>query len=367
MPSFLLLASWKSPLRNGDVHYPFRVDSDFLAWTHMDIEGAILLKTLPDGEEILFFDEPTEFERLWESIRWDTTSIRASGFTWAILPRSELEKTISGRDEEFLLPDHTVASTESEYRFLRAILEGKQVSSADRYLIQKRLIKSPEDIEKIKKVIDLTEKTYRYITENVRPGMYEYEIEAMIAYQFRLYRWIEAFPTIVASWLKGCTLHYTALDRQIGEGDLILIDFGIEFDGYGADISRTFPVSGVFTPRQQEIHDAVMEVKHFAESILKPGITRKEWNIAVKEYMYSVCQRLRLPNITEFNALSNPYFPHSIGHFLGLDTHDIGDTNLPLAPGMIMTIEPGIYIREEWIGIREEDDYLIVESGCVRL
>ncbi len=333
----------------------------------MDIEGAILLKTLPDGEEILFFDEPTEFERLWESIRWDTTSIRASGFTWVILPRSELEKVLGECDGEFLLPDHTVASTESEYRFLRAILEGKQVSSADRYLIQKRLIKSPEDIEKIKKVIDLTEKTYRYITENVRPGMYEYEIEAMIAYRFRLERGTEAFPSIVANGPNACTLHYTAHDRQIQSGELILLDFGIEVDGYGADISRTFPVSGGFTLRQKEIHDAVMDVKQFAESTLKPGITRKAWNIGVKDYMYSTCQKLNLPNITQYNPLSNPYFPHSIGHFLGLDTHDVGSSDIPLVPGMVMTIEPGIYIREESIGIRVEDDYLITQTGCIRL
>lgn len=178
---------------------------------------------------------------------------------------------------------------------------------------------------------------------------------------------MEAFPTIVASGVNTCTLHYTAHDRQIQSGELILLDFGIEIDGYGADISRTFPVSGGFTPRQQEIYDAVMEVKRFAVSTLRPGTTRRAWSIGVKEYMFDVCTKLELKDMEKYTPLANPYFPHSIGHFLGLDTHDIGDTDMPLTPGMVMTIEPGIYISEEAIGIRIEDDYLITENGCERL
>ena len=134
---------------------------------------------------------------------------------------------------------------------------------------------------------------------------------------------------------------------MIGVDDLILLDFGIEIDGYGADISRTFAISGAFTPRQQEIYDAVMEVRVFAENTLKPGITRRAWNIGVKEYMFEVCKKLELQDMGQYTLLTNPYFPHSIGHFLGLDTHDVGDTDMPLVPGMVMTIEPGIYIREE--------------------
>ena len=315
----------------------------------MNTEGALFLKTLPDGEEILFFDEPTEFERLWESIRWDTQKIQRYGFMGKILPRSDLEHTLNSIDGDFLLPNHTVTSTESEYRILRGMLEGRQFSSADRYLIQKRLYKSPKDIEKIRKSIRITEETYRYIVEQVRPGMYEYEIEAMVAYQFRLHGYTEAFPTIVASGANACILHYTAHSRQVCRGDLILIDFGIEIDGYGADISRTFAVSGEFSPRQQEIYDAVMDVRRYAESTLMPGITRDVWKTDVKGYMYGVCKKLGLKDMEKYTFTTNPYFPHSIGHFLGLDTHDIGGSDIPLAPGMIMTIEPGIYIREEEI------------------
>ncbi len=135
----------------------------------MDIEGAILLKALPDGEEVLFFDEPTEFQRLWESIRWDTRSIRASGFAGKILPRGNIRAYIDGLDGEFLLPEHTVSSTEKEYEFLREILAGRHVSSADRYLIQKRLYKSVEDREKMQHCIQITNQVYQYLVEHVRP------------------------------------------------------------------------------------------------------------------------------------------------------------------------------------------------------
>lgn len=178
--------------------------------------------------------------------------------------------------------------------------------------------------------------------------MYEYEIEAMIAYGFRRHHGTEAFPTIVASGANSCTLHYTANTRKIETGDIVLIDFGIELDGYGADISRTFSVGG-FSPRQQRIYDAVLDVRDFAERELVPGITRRAWATRVKEYMYEVCKKLELENIANYTAVTNPYFPHSIGHFLGLDTHDVGDSDIPLAPGMILTIEPGIYIRDEAI------------------
>lgn len=146
-----------------------------------------------------------------------------------------------------------------------------------------------------------------------------------------------------------------------------MIDFGIELDGYGADISRTFAVGGVMNPRQQQIYDAVLDVKRFAEGTLTPGVTRKNWNIGVKEYMFTVCQKLQCTDIEKYTALTNPYFPHSIGHFLGLDTHDVGNSDTPFMPGMVLTIEPGIYIPEEGIGIRIEDDYLITVSGCERL
>jgi Xaa-Pro aminopeptidase len=215
--------------------------------------------------------------------------------------------------------------------------------------------------------------------------MYEYEIEAMVAYQFRLHHGVEAFPTIVASGPNSCILHYTQNTRKIETGDLILLDFGIELGGYGADISRTFCVSDTSfakevptkevedlvshfsNPRQQLIYDAVLDVSKYAESTLRPGITRKEWNTGVRQYMYEVCVSLHLEDIESHTPVTNPYFPHSIGHYLGLDTHDVGDSDIPLAPGMLLTIEPGIYIPAETIGIRIEDDYLLTESGCERL
>ena len=333
----------------------------------MDIEWAVLLVDLRSDERVLFFDEPNDQKRLWESVRWDITKIRSRGFIWEILPRDRLQKYLAGLNAEFLLPDHAVSSTEKDYTWIRSLLAGQMISSAQRHLTEKRLFKSLEDIAKIRKSIELTEKTYNYILKNIHPWMYEYEIEAMVAYQFKLHQGVEAFPTIVASGANACTIHYTAHDRPIKNWDLILLDFGIEIDGYGADISRTFPVSWAFSSRQQLLYDVVCDVKVFAEKTLKPGITRKIWNIWVKEYMYHQCEKLGLFEIEQYTSLTNPYFPHSIGHFLGLDTHDIGDSDIALAAGMVLTIEPGIYLREEGIGIRIEDDYLVTENGCEQL
>ena len=367
MPHILLLASGLPVLRNGDVHYPFRVDSDFLAWTGLSLPWAIVLIDLTSREMTLFFDEPDDFTLLWEGKTWDREKIRELWFRGDIFPRSSLEFILQSLKGDFLLPDISLPSTESEYRLLRELLAGRQITSADRYLIEKRLVKSEKDIETIRKAIEITHKTYRYITQNVQIGMYEYEIAAMIQYQFVLERWIEAFPAVVASGENTCTLHHWTQNRKIIQWDLILLDFGIELDGYGADISRTFPIDWVFSPRQLEIYDAVLMVKSFAEKMLVPGTTRNIWKNEVKVYMHEICKVLWLPNIDQYSPQTNPYFPHSIGHYLGLDTHDIGDSDIPLMPGMVMTIEPGIYIREEAIGVRIEDDYLITSDGCIRL
>lgn len=338
----LVILYGNSPIiRNGDVYYSFRQSSDFLYLT--GISSPDLILTISNNEVILWRDPISEKDIIWGSDKW--TDIRMIETSWIVYIRDK-------NDFEIYKNQHS-----------NQILAQEIVVSGIHKL---RLIKTPDEIEIIKKAIQITEKTYEYLLWNIQPGMYEYEIEAMIAYQFRRHRGIEAFPSIVASGSNACILHYTANNRKIETGDLVLIDFGVEIDGYGADISRTFVVGGIMNSRQQEIYNAVLQVKWFAENTLKPGITRKDWNVGVKEYMFAVCSKLWL-DIEKYTALTNPYFPHSIGHFLGLDTHDVGDSDIPFAPGMILTIEPGIYIPQESIGIRVEDDYLITESGCEKL
>ena len=350
-----IISGASEKLRNGDVYYPFRQDSDFLYLTDLSVPNLVL--TLYSDEIILWRESITEKDRIWWSDKLpDDELSHISG----IIDIRDMEKF-----EEYCLR-HTETQNDPENQ-----KSGCFVPQHDgiwkSVVHQMRIIKTPEEIEKIQKAIQMTNAVYEDILTKIEPWMYEYEIEALVAYGFRKYHGTEAFPTIVASGPNACILHYTKNTRKLQKGDLVLLDFGIETLGYGADISRTFPVGSNFSPRQRELYDAISDVKQFAESTLKPGITRRIWNTWVKEYMYNKCKDLQLKNIGQYTPETNPYFPHSIGHFLGLDTHDVGDSDIPLAPGMVLTIEPGIYISEEGIGIRIEDDYLVTDTGCQKL
>ncbi len=337
--SFFVLHGNTEVLRNGDVFFPFRQSSYFLYLTGLNIPSIIL--TIFWDEIIIWRDPISEKEKIWWHSKWNDTKIsEISGIT-------DIRDIIGFQEYK----------NKNEHHFIEEAIYLPIIHRL-------RLLKTPDEIQKIQKVIKITNYIFSYIQEYAKPGMYEYEIDAMVAYQFRIHQGIEAFPSIVASGPNGCILHYTHNNRQINQGDLVLLDFGIEIDGYGADISRTFSISWEFDSRQQCLYNAVLDVKWFAESILKPWISRKNWNSQVKEYMWETCRKLDLPNIEKYTPLENPYFPHSIGHFLWLDTHDVGDVDTIFQSGMVVTIEPGIYIVEEGIGIRIEDDYLITESGC---
>lgn len=354
-------------LRNGDVHYPFRQDSDFLYLTGLSVPGLVL--TIHDAEVILWREAITEKDTIWWSDKLTDDEMRKISWIDDIRDIRELDGyCLAHRSLSFWVYEESAPEIQTTEQMLplSAWQKRDETQAWQSILGRMRTIKNTEEITKIQNCIRITESIYEEILSQVQPWMYEYEIEAIIAYGFRRHHGTEAFPTIVASGVNSCTLHYTQNTRQIQSGDIVLIDFGIELDGYGADISRTFAVWG-WSPRQQEIYDAVEDVKRFAENTLKPEITRKAWNLGVKEYMYTVCKNLALKDIEKYTPTTNPYYPHSIGHFLGLDTHDVGDSDTPLAPGMILTIEPGIYIREEAIGIRIEDDYLVTDSGCVKL
>lgn len=354
-------------LRNGDVYYPFRQDSDFLYLTGLSAPGLIL--TIYYTEVIIWREPITEHDNIWWSDKLTDNEMREISWIEDIRDISELENYCTYHQPlSFWVYEESTQKTEITEQMPppSAWQELRNIPSWQSIIHGLRTIKTSREVEKIQHCIRITESIYEELVSQVQPWMYEYELEAMIASGFRRHHGTEAFPTIVASGINSCTLHYTKNTRQIGSGDIVLLDFGIEIDGYGADISRTFAVWG-FSHRQQEIYNAVEDVKRYAENTLKPWITRKVWNLRVKEYMYEVCENLHLREIEKYTPITNPYYPHSIGHFLWLDTHDVGNSDSPFEPGMILTIEPGIYIRDEAIWIRIEDDYLVTSSGCVKL
>jgi Xaa-Pro aminopeptidase len=234
-----------------------------------------------------------------------------------------------------------------------------------------RMIKTPLEIEKIRKAIRVSHEAFSHIEKIIQSGMYEYEIEAEIARIFRKHHLTEAYATIVASGPNTCTLHYTQHTRCIQDGDLVLIDAGSEYMGYASDTTRTLFVGDTMPEREKQVYESVLRVKLIAENTLKPHISFAEYELIVMKAMIQELQNLWLipENSTEEikRVLSRKYYPHKTSHFLGLDVHDVGPRDIVFLPGMVLTIEPGIYIREENIGVRIEDDYLVTDSGCEKL
>ncbi|MCP5053805.1 MAG: Xaa-Pro dipeptidase, partial [bacterium] len=237
-----------------------------------------------------------------------------------------------------------------------------------------RAIKSTLEVELIKKAVHVTDKTFRRLLGFIRPGVWEFEIEAEIYHEFIRNRSRgPAFETIVASGAGSCTLHYVKNDKQCRDGELVLMDFGAEYANYAADVTRTVPVNGRFSKRQKEVYNAVLKVQKTATRLLKPGKTLDEYTGEVGKVMETELIGLGLLDPKEVKKQSQDqplykkYFPHGSSHHLGLDVHDYGDKYRKFAPGMVFTCEPGIYIRDEAIGVRIENDILITEDAQVDL
>jgi Xaa-Pro aminopeptidase len=228
-----------------------------------------------------------------------------------------------------------------------------------------RMIKGSEELENMKKAIDITRKGFLRALKALKPGMLEYEFEAELLYEFmKNGEKIPAFPAIVAGGSRATCLHYVDNNKPLEDGTMILLDFGAKKDYYNADISRTFPVSGKYTGRQKELVEMVIGVQEEAIRLLRPGKLHSEWNREVKEFYAEVLMK---KGIIENEEDIEKYYYHNIGHHIGLDTHDENVISDELKAGMVLTVEPGFYSEEEGIGIRIEDDVLIGEKENVIL
>jgi Xaa-Pro aminopeptidase len=225
-------------------------------------------------------------------------------------------------------------------------------------LAQVRLVKDADELTRLRKAIDITEEAQRVAMRRVEPGMYEYEAEAVIEYIFRRNGAERlGFPSIVGSGPNSTLLHYDKNRRRMEAGDLVVMDIGAEYGYYTADITRTVPVSGRFTPRQRAIYDLVLGAQAAAIDMVRPGVTIQQLNEAARAHMRSNSGTL-CGSVT-----CDRYFVHGLSHWLGMDVHDVGKIDTPLAPGMVLTIEPGVYISGEQLGIRIEDDVLVTADG----
>lgn len=249
-----------------------------------------------------------------------------------------------------------------------------QYERSARIIKNLRSIKTKEEIEITKEAINITAKAFERVCAFVRPGVMEYEVEAEITHEFLINRATRhAYGCIIASGDNARILHYVDNNQPCKDGDLLLMDFGAEYGNYCADLSRTIPVNGKFTKRQKEVYNAVLNVHNYCASILKPGINYADYIGLVNKNMEQELVKIGLitkqdiKNQDPANPAYRKYFYHGIGHHLGLDVHDVGTRNTPVKEGMLFTIEPGIYIEEEGIGIRIENNYWLTKNGNIDL
>lgn len=253
-----------------------------------------------------------------------------------------------------------------DQRFILQRLEGLLPGLSDKHInisgliAQLRQKKTNYELELLYKAIDITNDAHETAARLIKPNVIEYEVQAGIEYTFISSGATIAFPSIVGSGKNSTVLHYNQNNGILKSGDLVVVDIGAQFNYYCADITRTYPVSGVFTKRQRELYDLVLETQEYIASIAKPGM----W-LSNKDHEDQSLNHLAKKFLTDKGY--GQYFIHGIGHYLGIDVHDVGDYSEPLQPGDVFTIEPGIYISEESIGIRIEDDYWVIDDGVVCL
>ncbi|MFT8347790.1 aminopeptidase P family protein [Clostridium saccharoperbutylacetonicum] len=375
--SIVVLFSGKPCKKTGDEFYQFTVNKNFYYLTGVQEEEHIVVLSKIKGEisEKLFLKDLDLDKELWngKTLR-DTEGQEISGVKDVVYMKeftSYLNRLIRGVEEVNLYLDLDREEMEEEDSIANVF--GRKMNQKYPYINIKnishkiaplRMIKSDEEIAEMRKAIEITIAGVKSLMKNAKAGMKEYELEAYFDFECKTKGVKDyAFRTIAAAGKNAAILHYVNNDSEIKDGDLILFDLGAQWNLYNADITRDFPVSGKFTARQKEVYEAVLRVNKAVIKKIKPGVDSKELNAWAKELIAEECIGLGL--IKEKSEV-NKYYWHSIGHNLGLDTHDLGifGREFTFAEGMVFTVEPGIYISEESIGIRIEDDILVTKDGC---
>ncbi len=374
---------------NADGTMPFRQNNDMLYLSGVDQEESILL-IFPQASnsahrEILFVKETSEEIAIWEGEKLTKEKATELSGIKTVLWLDQFEavlKTLMVEAGRIYLNtnEHTRRSNEVETRddrFRNWIMKEYPLHTYDRatpILQYLRSIKSNEEIDQMQKACDITKDGLNRILKFVKPGVMEYEIEAEYAHEFLRQRSRGfAYTPIIASGFNACVLHYIENKEECKDGDLLLMDVGAEYGNYASDMTRTIPVNGKFTDRQRDVYNAVLRVMKGAMNLLKPGVLLGEYHKQVGQLMEKELLDLGLLTQADIDNQDSSwpaykkYFMHGTSHFIGLDVHDVGLWHLPLEPGMCFTVEPGIYIREENIGIRLENDIVITENGFIDL
>lgn len=367
--------------KTADQFYPFLTNRNFLYLTGINEENAVLciIKGIHGASlEILFKEQTDPVRKLWDGAKIDFSVAKDISKVDEVrnvktieqylkLITSSQRSAVFGQLKNLYLDfesDYTTSPSYRFYEFIKKEIPYLSVENIHSQIAQLRMIKDEKEIECLKKAVDITAKGLENIRKHLRSGVYEFDMEAEYNYILKKNNVITSFDTIAGSGKNSTTLHYVKNEDLIPANSLCVFDLGVYYEGYASDITRTYPVEGKFTERQKTIYNIVLKAQQKAMSILKPGVTWQEYNKAARDVLIEEAKKIGL---IKTDDEINKYYYHSVGHFLGLDVHDVGDYSKPMEKGMYITTEPGLYIAEEEIGVRIEDDVLITENGYICL
>lgn len=370
---------------SADGHMPFKQASDIFYLSGVDQEESVLI-IFPDAfhahhREVLFVKETSESIAIWEGAKLTKAQATDLSGVKTVYWLGEFERVLrtllSEAGAVYLnANEHTRAVVEVETREMRFSRWFR--NQYPHYTIERsapvmhrlRAVKQPEELVQLQRAVDITRSAFLRVLKFIKPGVKEYEVEAEFAHEFLRHgsRGF-AYTPIIASGFSSCVLHYIDNDKVCHDGDMLLMDVGAEFGNYNADMTRCVPVSGRFTPRQKDVYNAVLRVMRGAAAILRPGVLLHEYHKEVGNLMEKELVDLKLITTDDIRNQDpawpayKKYFMHGTSHFLGLDVHDVGDWTTPVQEGNVFTVEPGIYIREENLGIRIENNLIITRDG----
>lgn len=373
---------------NADGHFPLHPNSDLFYLSGIEQEETILL-IFPDAEErrnreILFIRKPNDEVKIWQGCKLSKKEARSISAIQTIHWIEEFDKVfqvLAAEVESIVLNENehsrAVKAVETPVRLFNRVIQEKfplhRIERLAPHLHHLRFAKDSEEINLIKQAIEITNRGFRKVLRMIKPGIMEFEVEAVLAGEFIKRRSKFAYPPIVASGANACVLHYHQNDQTCKKGDLILMDVGANYANYNADLSRTIPVGGKFSRRQKQVYKSVLRVLRLSIANASVGKSLKEWQEDSYAMMNEELVRLKILTKNQIieqdpeHPACRKFFMHGLGHSLGLDVHDVSNRQNYFRENSVFTVEPGIYLPEEGIGIRLEDNIVITSSGPINL
>jgi Xaa-Pro aminopeptidase len=383
--SISFLFSGVAPQKSNDQNYHFSVNRNFFYLTGIKQQNVVLMmvKGNEKTDSFIFIEKIDPVKALWDGagLTFEEASQQAEVPLEHVKDITELNSYLNGllstnRRAVYGLMDSVYLDLERQsenslptkaHMFadeIKAKYAYVNIKTNQLILAELRTVKDEFEIEQVKKAVEITKTGIERIMSKMKPGLFEYELQAEYNYVLNKNRTTPSFDTIAASGKNATVLHYIDNDSKIPENQLVLFDLGVDYDYYCSDVTRTIPSSGKFTKRQKEVYEVVLEANKKSIEWLRPGVTIKEFNDYGKKILIEGAKKLGL--IKEDSEISKYYY-HSLGHYLGLDVHDVGNYAKPIPEGALITIEPGLYIAEEGIGIRIEDDVVVTKDGAINL